>query len=342
MKLKLSESVVVITGASSGIGEATALRIAKKGGRLILAARREEPLEKVARKCRELGGQAVVVKADVTKEENVKALAQRAIETFGRIDVWINNAGVYMLSRFENTPADAFRQVIETNFFGSVHGARAVLPQFRKQGYGTLINVSSVLGKIGSSLTSAYAASKFAITGFSECLRSEQRDMPQIHICTILPATIDTPLFQHAANYTGREIKPLPPVHEVDDVARAIVHCIREPEPEVFVGLPKVVASLARMAPSVTSRVMARQVRKHFRNTPSPDSAGNLFQSKPPYARLNGHRNGDGKERGGKLAAGFGILIGACAAVATIASIVRRPRKAALPWRRLGQFAGVH
>lgn len=341
MKLKLSESVVVVTGASSGIGEATALRVAKKGARVVLAARREEPLEKVARKCRELGGEPLVVKTDVTREEDVKALAQRAIEKFGRIDVWINNAGVYMLSRFENTPPDAFRQVIETNFFGYVHGARAVLPQFRKQGHGTLINVSSVLGRIASSLTSAYVASKFAVTGFTDCLRMEQRDMPHIHVCTILPATIDTPLFQHAANYTGREIKPLPPVHSVDEVSTAILHCIREPKPETYVGLPKAVATMARMAPSVTSRVMAHQVRKHFKKTPSPDSVGNLFQSKPPYARLKIHKNGHSRQRGGKVAAGLGVLIGACAAVATIATILRQPRKTSMPWQRLGQLVGT-
>lgn len=341
MELKLSEAIVVITGASSGIGQATALRIAKRGGTLVLAARRQEALEKVARKCRDLGGKAIVVPTDVTNEDEIKALAERALQSFGRIDVWINNAGVYMLSRFENTPADAFRRVMETNFFGYVNGARAVLPQFRRQGHGTLINISSVLGKIGSPLATAYASSKFAVTGFSECLRNEQRDMPEIHVCTILPATIDTPIFQHAANYTGREIQALPPVHRVVDVAKAIVRCIREPEDEVFVGLPKPVAALARMAPGLTSRVMARRIRKHFKNAPRPSNSGNLFQSKPPYGRPEDAGKKARGRRTGRLVAAFAIMMGTLAALGAVMTWSNKPQAMKKRWGRITDLVGA-
>jgi short-subunit dehydrogenase len=341
MAPKLSEAVVVVTGASSGIGEATALRLAKKGTTLVLTARRQEPLEKVARECRELGGKAIVVPTDVTKEEEVKSLAERALQSFGRIDIWINNAGVYMLSRFENTPPDAFRRVFETNFFGYVHGARSAIPQFRKQGHGTLINVASVLGKIASPLTSAYSSSKFAVTGFSECLRAEQRDMPHIHVCTILPATIDTPLFQHAANYTGREMKALPPVHPVDDVAKAILRCIQDPEDEIYVGLPRPVATLARMAPAVTSRVMAKQVRKHFKNAPRPSNAGNLFEPKPPYGLPAGGWKKPKAIRAGKVAVAFGILLGAFAAIGAFMALSKQPQVVKKQWGRITDLAGA-
>jgi short-subunit dehydrogenase len=340
MQAKLSEAIVVITGASSGIGESTALRIASKGGTLVLAARRPEALENVARHCRELGGKAIVIPTDVTQEEEVKALAERALQSFGRIDVWINNAGVYMLSRFENTPADAFRRVMETNFFGYVNGARAVLPQFRRQGHGTLINVSSVLGKLGSPLTSAYASSKFAVTGFSECLRNEQRDMPNIHVCTILPATIDTPLFQHAANYTGREIQALPPVHRVEEVAKAIVRCIRKPEDEVFVGLPMPVAALARMAPALTSRIMARQMRKHFKNAPKPSNEGNLFESKPPYTRPEGGWKKAPAHRTAKWVGALAVMMGAFAVIGAVMTWTK-PRLLKKQWGRMTELLGA-
>jgi NAD(P)-dependent dehydrogenase (short-subunit alcohol dehydrogenase family) len=341
MELKLSGAVVVITGASSGIGEATALRIAKRKGTLVLASRKQEALERVARKCRDLGAKAIAVQTDVTSEEEVKSLADRALQSFGRIDVWINNAGVYMLARFENTPADAFRRVFETNFFGYVNGARAVIPQFRKQGHGTLINVSSVLGKLGSPLASAYASSKFAVTGFSECLRVEQRDIPDIHVCTILPATIDTPLFQHAANYTGREIQALPPVHRVEDVAKAIVRCIRKPEDEVYIGLPKPVAALARMAPGITSRVMASRVRKHFRNAPRPSSAGNLFESTPSYAEPGDRKKQAHPSRAKRLVGAFALFMGAVAAFGALMAFSHKPSGLKKQWSQLTNLVGA-
>src|SRR5690606_21511524 len=130
------------------------------------------------------------------------------------------------------------RRVIETNLFGYVHGARTALPYFREQGCGTLINVASAVAAAPQPYTSAYVASKFAIRGLSDCLRMELSldHVPDIHVCTVLPATVDTPLFQHAANYTGRAVQAMPPVYAAERVARAIVDLVTSPEREVFVG----------------------------------------------------------------------------------------------------------
>src|SRR5438874_9403287 len=156
MKWKLRDAVVVVTGASSGIGRATALAFAKHGASVVLAARRESMLREVANQCQMFGGDAAVVPMDVTDEAAVETLGRRAIERFGRIDVWINNAGVSLFSRFEETPPDAFRRVIETNLFGYVYGARIALRRFRDQGYGLLINNASIVAEVSQPYTSAY------------------------------------------------------------------------------------------------------------------------------------------------------------------------------------------
>jgi NAD(P)-dependent dehydrogenase (short-subunit alcohol dehydrogenase family) len=282
--------VTVITGGSSGIGRATALEFARQGGTLVLCAREREPLEEVAEECRVRGGRAIAIPADVTAEGEVQQLARLAVEEFGKIDVWINNAAVTMFGRFEDLPAADFRQVIETNLFGYIHGARAVLPIFRRQGRGTLINVSSIVGLVGQPLTSAYTTTKFAIDGLSESLRMELAGTPHIHVCEILPGSIDTPLFRHAANYSGRAIKPMEPIYPPEEVARAIAKCVEHPKPRIIVGAaPKMLAALLRIAPGAAEMLMARQVPKeHFEIRLSGDHPGNLYHSMPSMNQLNG------------------------------------------------------
>jgi NAD(P)-dependent dehydrogenase (short-subunit alcohol dehydrogenase family) len=177
MPRKIADSVVVITGASTGIGRAAALKFAPQGATVVVSGRREQVLQRLAEHCEKLGGRALAIPADVTDQEAIKSLARRVIETFGRIDVWVNNAAVTLFARIEEAPYEAYRRVIETNLFGYIHGARAVLPYFRKQGSGTLINVSSVVGKLGSPFVSAYTTSKFGIVGLSESLRMELQDL---------------------------------------------------------------------------------------------------------------------------------------------------------------------
>jgi short-subunit dehydrogenase len=290
MPKRFSGLVTVITGASSGIGRATALEMARQGGTVVLASRQGDALRTVATECEHLGGRALVVQTDVTNAEQVHALAKRAIESFGRIDAWINNAGVALYARFEDAPDDVFRRVIETNLFGCINGARAVLPYFREQREGVLINLSSAFGRVGAPYVSAYATSKFAISGFSESLRMELRNDPHIHVCTVFPATMDTPIFQHAANYTGRFIQALPPVYKAEQVTDAILDCILDPKAEVMVGGSVKQAHLLRkVSSSLSERLIAKKVeKKHFLDKPGAVSKGNVFEPMPEYNTVSG------------------------------------------------------
>lgn len=290
MPKKIQDSVIVITGASSGIGRAAALAFAGMGGTLVLAARREQPLHDLAEACRQLGGQALAIPTDVTNEGAVQHLARQAIEHFGRIDVWINNAAVSMFARFEEAPMAEYRRVIETNLFGYIYGARAALPYFREQGGGILINNSSVFGTMGGPYLSAYIATKFAIRGLSECLRQELRDAPNIHVCTLLPASIDTPIFHHAANYTGRAIKPMNPIYPAEQVAQAMVKLTQTPQRELIVGNAGRMQKLMRtLKPGVAEGMLAEQIeRDHFRDEPAAPYAGNLFAPLPQWTTVSG------------------------------------------------------
>lgn len=285
MPRAIKDSVIVITGASSGIGRATALEFARQGATLLLAARREAALQEVATECHRLGGQALVVPTNVTDEEAVKALARRAVDTFGRLDVWVNNAAVTLFARFEEAPSDVFRQVIETNVFGYYHGARAALPYFREQGSGILINVDSVVGAAPQPYTSAYVMSKYAIRGMAGSLRMELHldKANDIHVCTVMPATIDTPLFQHAANYTGRATKAMNPVYSAQEVADAIAGLVEKPQREVIVGQAGyLMAGQSTFAPELYERMMAEQVdQDHLQDKPALPTNGNLFEPMP-------------------------------------------------------------
>ena len=320
----LANAVVVLTGASSGIGRAAAHAFARRGATLVLAARRGDVLEEVVRECRELGGQAVAVPTDTTDPNAVTRLANEAAARFGRIDVWVNDAAVTMFGRIDEAPLESFRRVIETNLFGYVHGARAALPYFRRQGHGVLINVASVAGKIGQPYTSAYCASKFAVVGLSESIRQElMLHDPGLHVCTVLPATIDTPIFQHAANYTGRAAQAMPPVYQPEDVAAAIVECAERPQREVFVGgAGRRLVAEKDVVPGTMEWQMAKKVdRDHLLHRPAPTSDGNLFAPSPgPGSVHGGWSRGSGSGLGSTLLAGAAIVAGAALLAGWLAS----------------------
>jgi NAD(P)-dependent dehydrogenase (short-subunit alcohol dehydrogenase family) len=219
------------------------------------------------------------VPTDVTDEAAVTELARRAVERFGRIDIWVNNAGVYLLGLLEATPPEAFRRVLETNFFGYVHGARAVLPHFRHQSHGVLINNASVYSHVGAPWLTAYVSSKFAVRGFSEALRQELGDLPNVHICTVSPSPIDSPIFASAASYSGRAVKAPPPTYPPEQVASAILASALHPKRERIVGGPGRLVTVAEAdAPRRFERVNRRYVNGlQFAAEPAPATDGNLY-----------------------------------------------------------------
>lgn len=297
MKRGWNDKVIVITGASSGIGRATALQLAKKGASVVLAARREDPLEDLARECEAAGGHALVVPTDVSESSSVRHLAGEAVRAFGHFDAWVNNAGVYMLGSLEETPDDAFRQLMETNFFGTVSGSRMALAQFRRQGYGTLVNVSSTFGTVTAPYASAYVASKFAVRGFSASLRQELLDTG-IDVCTIMPAAIDTPLWHHTANYTGWRIRPVEPVYTPERVARAIVRVLRQPRDETFVGpAGRSFAAMHGLFPRTFERTMQGVTdAQHFEDERQGHTPGNVFRPMPEGTDASGGYHAAGKQ----------------------------------------------
>ena len=276
----LEHKTIVITGASSGVGRAAAIEFAKHKATLILAARGEKALYEAAEECREWGAKAMAVVTDVTDANAVKALAQAAIDESGKIDVWINNAGVLAAGDFTKTPVQIHTQVIETNLMGYVHGAHAVLPFFIKQGYGTLINNISVGGWMPVPFGVGYSASKYGIRGFSEALRGELAKYKNIYVCDLFPAFLDTPGTQHAGNFTGVVLRPAPPVYDPQKVAKAMVLLATKPKDGTTIGS---VATFLRFAhfisPKLTRNFTALFMKTYFNEADHiPVTTGNLFE----------------------------------------------------------------
>lgn len=277
--MNLTGATIVVTGASSGIGRETALRLASHGANVVVAARREEPLGSVVADCRTAGGAALAVPTDVADPAAVDALAAAAVERFGRIDGWVNNASVSLIGPFESLPPDAFRRTIDVNFHGVVHGSRAALREFRRTGRGTIVNVASLAGRIGAPYYTAYASAKHAVVGFSQSLRMELADTPGIDVCTVMPAAIDTPFFEHSGNYAGRPFKPIRPFYQPELVADLIVGLLERPRGEVFAGdMARPSSWFRTLAPGAFERVYGAMVeRDHFLAEPAPRGPGNVF-----------------------------------------------------------------
>lgn len=283
---------MVVTGASSGLGRAAAVEFARRGWRVALAARRGPALKRSQSLCEQAGGQACSVVTDVTSERDVARLVETVTERWGRIDAWVSNAGVTLFAPLAEAPFDEHRRVIETNLFGAMHCARAILPAFRRQGHGVLIHVGSIVSRIGQPYVPSYTVSKFALRGLSEALRIELADEPDIHVCTLLPYTIDTPHFESGANRTGREAHAMPPVQSPEVVARALVDLAERPRRERAV--PRYIAAglaLHALLPAPVERVVLHALREwHFAPRPQEPTRGNLFEPGEDEGAVRGTR----------------------------------------------------
>lgn len=232
----LDEQVMVFTGASSGIGLATVRRAAAAGARLVLVARDAEALEALTREIETAGGEATYVVADVGDPAAMEMAARRAIERFGRIDSWVNGAGVAIYAPLACTPIEEHERLFRTNYFGVVNGTNAALPHLRKSG-GALITIGSIASDLPTPLLGAYSASKHAIKGFINSLRIEliTQQVP-VSVTLVNPSGIDTPIGRHAANHQGHEALIPPPVYEPDLVAKAILDAAERPCRQITVG----------------------------------------------------------------------------------------------------------
>jgi short-subunit dehydrogenase len=275
----VDQQVIVITGASSGIGLATAAAAAAQRAKLVLAARSGKALEDIVRTIRGYGAEAIHVVADVGDRSQADRIAEAAIDRYGRIDTWVNNAGVSIYGRLEEVSEEDSRRLFDTNFWGVVNGSMAALPYLRRRG-GALINVGSEASDAVLPLQGMYAASKHAVKGFTDALRVElELDRLPISVTLIQPTAVDTPFPQNARNYMDREPKLPSPQIDPARVADAILGAAASPAREVKVGMmAKVNTTLAKVAPGIGEWVAKLQADRQQYDEPPRDPAGSLHK----------------------------------------------------------------
>ena len=260
--MSLSGRVAAITGASSGIGLATATRLAREGVAVVLGARRTALLESAAAAIVGEGGRAAVTTTDVARESEVQALVATATRQFGRLDIMICNAGFGYYGTLEDTPADVMQRMIDVNYMGTFHGARAALPLFRAQNSGHLIVISSIVGRRGIAFMGGYSATKAAQAGLAESLRTEFAGTP-IHVSCVYPISTRTEFHDAMTRDYGHVVRGLGPRQSVDDVARAIVRCVERPRPEVYPhAMSRALTLMNHVAPALTDRFVRRFGRR--------------------------------------------------------------------------------
>ena len=271
---------VVITGASSGFGRGIALAMGARGANVVLAARRVEPLETAAAAIRASGGQALVAPTDVSQQAEVAHLAQVATAAFGRVDIWINDAGVVSIGRFDETPVADEARVVDVNLKGVIYGSHEALQRFRQQGSGVLINMGSVESVVPLAYQATYSATKHAILGLDEALGEELRVEGQrgVKVVTVMPWAADTPIWLHAANYTGHEARA-PTMDDPDKIVQAVMAAALHPRPRVAVGWKvKSVLVAHRLAPGLSEDAAATGYRRVIQAAPggAPATSGTL------------------------------------------------------------------
>jgi NAD(P)-dependent dehydrogenase (short-subunit alcohol dehydrogenase family) len=257
--LPVRDQVIVITGASSGIGLVTAKRAARAGARVVLAARNAHDLDAAVADIRRDGGRAIRVVADVADPDQVDAIAEAAIGEFGRIDTWVNNAAVSMYGRVMQLTIEDMRRQMDVNYWGQVHGSRTAVRRLRDRG-GALINVASALADRAIPLQANYCAAKHAVKAFTDSLRMElEEEGAPISVTLVKPASVDTPFFQKARTYVGVEPQPVPPVYAPEVVADVILHAARQPLRELIAGGSGAKLSAARFVPRIADLWMERR-----------------------------------------------------------------------------------
>ncbi|GEO96848.1 SDR family oxidoreductase [Kocuria turfanensis] len=292
MQLKpIADQVVVVLGASSGIGRASALRLAEKGAALVVAARSEPGLQSLVQEITDRGGRATYVVCDVVDPDQVQAVAEAAVSAYGRIDTWVNVAAVLVHAPFEQTLPEEFRRLMEINYLGQVHGALAALPRLRATGGGALITVSSVESRVALPRHSAYAASKHAVEGMTDALRRDlMAEGAPISVTSIKPATINTPFFTSAAHTLDVEPTGPPPVYQPSVVADCVLYAAEHPVRDLYAGgAGRVMSAVQALAPRLMDAALSRAVPLEATSTPAPGGApGTLYAPREDDNRAEG------------------------------------------------------
>jgi len=339
--LPLREQVIVITGASSGIGLVTAKQAAQHGARVVLVARNGTDLARAVEEIRRQGGRAVRVVADVADAQQVERVAAAAIAEFGRIDTWVNNAAVSMYGRITELSIEDMRRQMDVNYWGQVYGSRVAVQHLRQRG-GALINVASALADRAIPLQGLYCAAKHALKAFTDALRMElEEEGVPISVTLVKPASIDTPFFEKAKTYLGVEPQPVPPVYAPEVVTEVILHAAQHPVRELIAGGSGAKLSAARFAPRLADLYMQRWTFDSQRtDKPTNGRADNLHA---PVADDGGERgrNWSGHTRRSSIytkaalhparAAGIACALIGTAAVFGIAGRAVSPVRASAP-----------
>lgn len=286
--------VIVITGASSGIGRALAPRLAAQGDRLVLSSRSSGPLSDTAEECLAAGGapaDVLELVTDVRNGDAVDGLIATTVERFGRVDVVVHCAGALAYGRFTELPAEVFDGTLDTVLGGTARVARSALRQFEQQSFGHLVVVGSVLGKVVAPTMSAYVTAKWAVHGLVRCLQVELRDSPGVHVSLLSPGGVDTPIYAQAGTYTGHRGSPPPPVASADRIAKAIVEALDKPERDRIIGLfSKAMVLGFRVAPRVFDMLVGPLFGRlaQSRRSDVPAGPGNVLEPLPEGEAISG------------------------------------------------------
>ena len=335
--LPIHEQVMVITGASSGIGLVTAKQVAQRGARVVVVARNGADLQRAVAEIRRHGGRAIHVVADVADPAQVERVAAATVAEFGRIDTWVNNAAVSLYGRLMDLSTDDMRRQMDVNYWGQVYGSRVAVRHMRQRG-GALINVASALSDRAIPLQGNYCAAKHALKAFTDALRMElEEEGVPISVTLVKPASIDTPFFEKAKTYLGVEPQPVPPVYAPEVVSEVIVHAAQHPLRELIAGGSGAKLSAARFAPRLADLYMERWTFDSQRTErPTNGRADNLREPVTDDGGERG-RNWAGHVRRSSIytkaalyparaAAIAGVLAGAAIAYAVARKSVPRPR----------------
>jgi short-subunit dehydrogenase len=254
---KLEDQVIVITGASSGIGLTAAEMAADAGARVVLSSRNEDDLRHAVERIRTRGGRAISVVADVADPEAVEEIGRRTVHEFGGFDTWVNNAGLGLYGRSEDIPLADKRRLFDINFWGVVHGCRTAVPHLKREG-GALINIGSIVSDRATPLLGIYSASKQAVKGYTDALRMElEEEGARVSVTLVKPSATNTPFIEHAGNYMEAEPEFPPPVYAPEVVARAILRCAEKPTREITVGgAGRMMTAMGTVAPRLTDLYM--------------------------------------------------------------------------------------